>query len=292
MSGRARGAALAAGAAVGVQVGAATVVSRFALEQCGPSTLAFLRYLIGVGVLLPFVLRAPRVAFARRDLAPIAVLGVLQFGVLVALLNVGLQYIPAGRAALVLATMPLMTLLISAALGRERLTPASLGGVALTIAGVAIALGPRAFDPGAGDRQWIGNLAVLAGTASGAACSVFYRPDLARYPELQVSAFAMACSVVFLAGAAALEIASGRAPALHADGWLAAGFVGLSSGIGYTLWLWALARASPTRVTVFMALSPLTAALIGAAWLGEPLDARFALALACVAAGLWISQRR
>ena len=35
-------------------------------------------------------------------------------------------------------------------------------------------------------------------------------------------------------------------------------FIGLSSAGGYVLWLWALKNIAATRVTVFLALSPIT----------------------------------
>jgi drug/metabolite transporter (DMT)-like permease len=55
-------------------------------------------------------------------------------------------------------------------------------------------------------------------------------------------------------------------------GWLAVAFIGLSSGIGYWLWLWALTNATPTRVMVFLSLRPITAALLGLLLLGEMLS--------------------
>lgn len=57
------------------------------------------------------------------------------------------------------------------------------------------------------------------------------------------------------------------------------------------LWLWALKHASPTRVTVFLSLSPVTAALLGAALLGEDLTPGVMAGLAGVAGGLWLATR-
>src|SRR5439155_13117877 len=94
-----RALATAAAAATGVQVGSAMVATRFVVEQTGPVSLALLRYAIGVLVLLPAVLLAARPRFAARDVAPIALLGIVQFGVLIALLNYGLRFIPSARAA-------------------------------------------------------------------------------------------------------------------------------------------------------------------------------------------------
>ena len=110
-------------------------------------------------------------------------------------------------------------------------------------------------------------------------------------PTLSVSAVAMLASVGFLAILAAGEGFFGAFPRFSAGGWAAVVFIGLSSGIGYYLWLWALNHATPTRVTVFLALSPVTAAGLGAALLGERLSIGLLLGLACVALGLWLAYR-
>ena len=107
----------AAAAATGVLVGAAIVATRFVIDQTSPASLALLRYSIGFCCLLPPGLMSPRVRFERRDLLPIGLLGVTQFGILIALLNYALQFISSARAALIFATFPLLTMLLAAALG-------------------------------------------------------------------------------------------------------------------------------------------------------------------------------
>jgi drug/metabolite transporter (DMT)-like permease len=276
---------IVAAAAVGVQVGAAIVVSRFVIDQTAPASLALLRYAIGFMCLVPPLLLAARVRFAPRDLLPIAALGIVQFGVLVALLNFGLREVPAGRAAVLFATMPLLTLVFAAALGRERLTLPKLAGVLLTLCGVALAVADKLVT-GSRGGEWPGALAILASAACGAACSVLYRPYLLRYPTLPVSALAMFASIGFLALLAAGEGFFAQWPAFTAAGWAAVAFIGVSSGAGYWLWLWALRHVSPTRVTVFLSLSPVTAALLGAWWLAEPLRGLLLAALVCVVAGI------
>jgi drug/metabolite transporter (DMT)-like permease len=84
---------IAAAAASGILVGSAMVATRFVIDQTAPASLAFLRYLIGFSCLLPPVLLSARMCFERRDLLPICVLGIAHFGILIALLNYGLQFI-------------------------------------------------------------------------------------------------------------------------------------------------------------------------------------------------------
>lgn len=267
-----------------MQVGATIVATRFVIDQTDPVSLALLRYAIGALCLLPFALAARRVPWHRRDLAPIALLGIVQFAVVVALLNYALQTLPAGRAALIFATFPLLTMLIAAALKHERLTIAKSAGVGLTLAGVALILGEKAAMPGGGG--WIGEAAVLLSAASGALCSVLYRPYLQTYDPLPVGALAMLASVGFLGLLAVPQGFFVEPPMLTEAGWFAVLFIGVSSGIGYWMWLWALRQASPTRVTSFLALGPATAFLLGALFLGEPVTMLSLLGLVAVAAGL------
>lgn len=281
----------AAAAATGIQVGAAIVATRFVIEQTDPAALAMMRYIIGAGCLLPFALRPPRVRIARRDLLPIAVLGTLQFGVLIALMNVGLQFIASAPAALILATFPLLTMLLAAALGHERLTVAKTTGVLFTLIGIALALGRGLLEGGTQENAWMGIVALFAAALSGAVCSIFYRTYVRQYPIAPVGALAMTASVFFLSVIAAAEGFFRQWPSFTAGGWLAIAFIGASSGVGYYLWLWALRHTTPTRVTIFLALSPATAAVLGALLLGEAITPGTLAGLVCIAIGLWIAQR-
>lgn len=273
-----------------MQVGAAIVASRFAVAEVPPLTLAMLRYAIGFVCLAPFAWKAlAGVRAGGKDLAAMAALGIGQFGILIALLNFGLQHIGAAQAALIFSLFPLLTLLLAATLGRERITPALVAGVLLSIAGVAASLSPKLGAPQSG--HWWGELAVAGAACTGALCSVLYRPYLQRYPTGPVSAFAMLASVLFLALLALSEQWPARVFTFSAQAWAAIAFIGVSSGIGYFWWLYALKHESPTRVTVFLALNPLTAALLGWALLGESLYPAAVGALFLIAAGLWLATR-
>lgn len=251
-----------------------------------------LRYAIGFACLAPFAskaLAAHSVPATAKDLLAMAALGIGQFGILIALLNFGLQHIGAAQAALIFSLFPLLTLLLAAALGRESMTAALVAGVLLSIAGVAASLAPKLGSAQTG--HWWGELAVAGAACTGALCSVLYRPYLQRYPTVPVSAFAMLASVLFLAVLALGEQWPARVFTFSGQAWAAIAFIGVSSGIGYFWWLYALKHESPTRVTVFLALNPLTAAFLGWALLGETLHPAVLGALVLIAAGLWLSAR-
>jgi drug/metabolite transporter (DMT)-like permease len=278
-------------AAIGVQVGLALVATRYVVGESGPATIAMFRYAIGAACLLPVMahLRMP-MRFSRRDAIPIAIFGILQFGVLIVLINYGLSYVTTARAALLFASFPLLTMLIAALLGRENMTWPKTVGVLLTMLGVGLALGEKVFDASSADH-WIGEAAVLLAAFCGALCSVLFKPYLQRYPTLSIGAYSMLASVAFLIILAAFEGAFTTWSGYSPGGWLAVAFIGLSSGIGYYGWLWALRHAPPTQVTVFLGLSPITAAVVGAVFLSEPLTAPLLAGMAVLLAGLWLALR-
>lgn len=289
------GRAALAAAAVGVQVGMAAVATRFVTHDLPPATLAFLRYAIGIACLIPPLALVWRrrlwPPIARADFGPIALLGVGQFALLIALFNYGLQTVTAARGTLIFSMMPLITLVFAALVGREHLDAAKVIAVVLTIAGVGFAVGEAAWRHSAEAHRWTGETSVFGAACVGAVCSVLYRPYLRRYPTLPVSAIAMFAAVVALALPALIEGGLSDAADLGAAAWSAVVFIGLSSGIGYYLWLWALGHTTPTRVTIFLSLSPVTAALLGALFLGEPVSPGVVLGCIAIAAGLWLAYR-
>ncbi len=284
---------MAAGAAAlaAFLVGAGIVATRFVIDETQPASLALMRYVIGFSCLLVPAALAGRPRFAGRDIGPIAALGIVQFGVLIALLNYGLQTVPSGRGSLIFATFPFLTMILAAMLGIESMTRTKSLGVALSVLGVGLALSSN-LGPAAGGREpWIGQLAIFASALCGAVCSVFYRPYLKKYAVLQVSAFAMFASVAFLAIPAALEGFFDAVPRFSPGGWAAIAFIGISSGAGYYLWLWALGHTTPTRVSIFLALSPIAATALGVILLSEDISASFIAGLVCVVLGLLAAHR-
>ena len=278
--------ALLAAALCGVQIGITLVASEVIVADVGPGRLGFLRYAIAVAVLLPLALmsKAPRIA--RRDLLPVALLGIGQFGVLIALLYAALLYTSSPRAALVFSSLPLMTLGVSHLMGKASPGFAGVMAILSTLAGIACLLGLDAWAGRITATDLIGLLLAALATLTGAVCSVFYRPYLERYGIIRTSALAMAASLPPLALLGLVEPA-----ALPVADWSSVIialiiFVGLSSGLGYLAWLYALSKADATRMTAFLSLSPVTAALVSVTVLNEPVTPGLVVGIALVGLGL------
>ena len=283
--------ALAAAAVTGVQVGAALVATEAVVAEVGAGRLGFLRYAIALTFLLVLVFLGKARPLPARDLIPVALIGIGQFGVLIALLNLALLYTSSARVALVFATLPLMTLALGwlgarARLGARELGARELGAILLTLLGLAALLGAEALADEMTASDLVGFAAAGGATLTGAVCACVYRPYLQAHGVVTVSAIAMAASLLPLGLLGLLE-APAQSPSDWSPGTLALiAFIGLSSGLGFLLWLYALASLDAAVVTAFLALSPVTATALSVLLLSAEISPGLVAALALVTAGL------
>lgn len=287
---------LAAACLAGILVGASVVAVRAVTPEVEPAGLAFMRY-GGAAFAMLLILflwpGLPPFRIALRDLPVVALLGVMQFAIFYLFFNHGIRYITASRAALVISLIPFVTMSLAALRGIERLTWRKSLGVALTIAGVATALAPRIVSEGAGEMVWLGALLVFCSVCTGSSYNVISPPYLARIPASSFTAASLAAGSLVLAPFAAAEGFFAAWPELSLTGWLCVLFLAGPAGFGsILLFNWALNRTSPTGVTVFLSLAPITAVGLGVLLLGEPLSLELIVGLVLVLAGLYTASRR
>ena len=281
--------ALLAAAMTGVQVGAALVASEAIVADVGAGRLGFLRYAIALVFLLPFAVRAAGPAFRKSDLLPVALIGIGQFGVLVALLNIAVLYSSSARVSLVFATLPIVTLGVGWAMAREAITARTFIAIALSVIGVGVLVGADALSGALAASDLTGLGCAALATLTGAVCSSLYRPYLRRYGVARVSVIAMVASLAPLGVLGLLETHGVAMADWSAATMALIGFVGLSSGIGYLMWLYALTNAPAGIVTAFLALSPVTTMTISVVWLDAQMSSALGVALVLILGGLAVT---
>ncbi len=283
--------AAVAAAAASVFFGGMVFCTRFVIDQTEPLTLAFFRFGIGFVCIAPVLAHRDRPRVRRADWGAIAGLGVLLYALMPVLVSAGLQFSYASRGGLVLASQPVLTLLLAHWRGEERLTPVKLFGIALAMGGLVLALS-EGLPQTSSASIWAGDALLFGAAVCIAVYNVYSQPQLQRYPAPVFTALGMAAGALSLVPfALGLGLAQGW-PAFTPWGWAAVLYIGtFGGGIGYALWVWALAHTSPTRVAIFLTLNPLTATLLGCAFLDEPITPRFVMGLLAVLAGIVAVQR-
>ncbi|NJP53286.1 EamA family transporter [Streptomyces sp. SBST2-5] len=220
-----------------------------------------------------------------------AVLGALNIGAFFPLLFLAAYRLPGGLAAVVSSTGPLLVVALSALLLRERPTVRSV------LTGIVAAFGVSLVVLKAtGALDAVGVLAALASTASMSTGTVLTqrwgRPEGAG--PLALAGWQLTAGGLVIAPVALLV--EGAPPALDAPA--AGGYLYLAlanTALAYWLWFRGIGRLTATQVSFLVPLSPLTAAVLGWAALGESLTpvqvAGMALALGATVAGQLLPRR-
>ncbi|MFI9769395.1 EamA family transporter [Streptomyces sp. NPDC052415] len=232
-------------------------------------------------LLLAFARVLPRGAWWWRAGA----LGALNIGAFFPLLFLAAYRLPGGLAAVVGSVGPLFVVGLSALLLSQRPTARALvtGAVAAFGVGLVVLKAVGALDA-------LGVLAALASTASMSTGTVLAkkwgRPEGAGPAAL--AGWQLTVGGLLIAPVAFL--AEGAPPAL--DARAAVGYLYLAlagTAVAYWLWFRGIGRLTATQVTFLIPLSPLTAAVVGWAALGESLTpvqlVGMALALGATVAG-------
>ena len=280
----------AAAATAALSAGTAVVATRVVVAELDPISLAFWRYLIGSLCFLPVLpLLWPKHRLGLRDVAVIALLGLLFFCLFTWGFNAALDIVPAARGAVGLATVPIQTLIVATLFGREVLTGRKLASVSLAFLGIAVVFGPAAWGVTSAAAVR-GDIYMLLGVFCAALYSVFSRQSLRAHGPLFVTALAMMFGAAAL-GSLSFATAGGPSwPVLTPTGWLALLFLGTFAGaVQFALFTWALRWLPPSTTVIYIALNPLTAMLLGALLLGETLTTSLILGLALVLTAILLS---
>ncbi|HSY56243.1 MAG TPA: DMT family transporter [Bradyrhizobium sp.] len=268
----------------GTSIGA----TRYLVNAIDPLAIGSFRFGIGFLLLLPVAhLQGARWP-VRQDWPGVAGLGVLFFALFPILFNASLIFTTAARGALALSTLPLLTMLVGAALGSEALTARKCLGVLIAMFGVAVSLlaGLAFAPPGA----WRGDLLMVGAALCMALYSIWSKPFIARSGPISFTTMSMGFGA---AGLIAISCWRGSFTPVADFGlpqWLAVTYLGaFGSALTFFLWAFALERTTPTRVAISVTVNPIAASLVGATLLHEPLGWSLVIGIVTVFAGIWIA---
>lgn len=261
--------------------GSTYIVTTELLPQVPPMTVALLRALPAGLLLLLAARQLPQGIWWLR----VFILGALNFSVFWSLLFVSAYRLPGGAAATVGAVQPLVVVFLAAAVLGSAVRPAAVLGALAGLVGVALLV----LTPGAG-LDAMGVAAGLAGAVSMACGTVLTRKWRPAVPLRTFTAWQLTAGGLLLVPVALL--AGPRWPVPTAGHLVGLAWLGLvGAALTYVLWFRGIARLEPGVVASLGFLSPVTAILLGWAFLGQALDGPQIAGVALVLGGIWLGQR-
>ena len=276
------------------------VVGRLVHDWVPPITLNFLRWSLALLLLLPLAYGVLR---PRSELWPhwrrYAVLGLLGIGLYNALQYMALQTSTPLNVTLVASSMPVWMLALGALFFGAAVTRRQLVGALLSISGVLLVLSHGQWSALLALRLVPGDVLMLLATLSWSLYSwllartsgpASVRGNWATFLLAQLL-FGWMWSGLLASG----EWALGAAQPMG-WGWpLAVGQAYMADGptiLAYRCWGIGVQRVGPAVAGFFANLTPLFAALLSAAFLGEVPQPYHAAAFALIVSGIIVSSRR
>ncbi|MFC0714320.1 EamA family transporter [Cellulomonas biazotea] len=255
-------------------------VTKHALPADFPLWGSVLRALPAGLVLLLVVRRLPRGAWWWRSL----VLGTLSMGAFFALVYVAAQLLPSSVASTVMATSPVVMMLVAWALLAQRPRVLALAGAGLGVAGVAAML-----LTGGGDVRVVGVVASVAAMLMSSVGFVLATRWADGVDVVSSTAWQLvAGGLVLVPFAVAVE---GAPPALDARAVLGFAYVSLvATAVAYLAWFTGLRRLPAGTVGLVGLLNPVAGVLLGVLLAGETLTPLQVAGVAVVLLGVVLGQ--
>ena len=118
--------------------GLSFVATKLALESFSTFTLVFVRFALASCIFLAFILMRGFPRFTAKDQMKIVLMAFFEPGLYFVFETIGLQHTSAPKVALIIATIPVVVMILSTFLLRERSSVMNLFGMAVSIVGIFV----------------------------------------------------------------------------------------------------------------------------------------------------------
>ncbi len=271
------------------------VAGRAALNELPPFTLALLRWIAALLVLLPFAwgdLKRHGRDCLQRHASAIVGMGFLGIAGFTAVVYVAIEHTTAINAAILSSWSPMMIVIVSFFVLGERVSVGQLAGFVLSFVGVMWIVSKGSLATLAHFRFNPGDVLMLAANLIWAFYSIIVRKSASQMPALVNFTLTIATGLVFLLPAAGWELSVREVHLFRADVLLEVLYLGLfASVVAFLCWNMAVRELGPSKASPFLNLVPLFATLFAVAFLGEKVQVAQAAGGMFILAGVYLSFR-
>jgi drug/metabolite transporter (DMT)-like permease len=256
---------------------------KVAVRDLTPATVVGARTAIGAIVLLPLALRQGHLRPLLRAWKPLLAYCVVEMAVPWWLLSDAERRLPSSLSGLLIATVPLMALILAGLTGQvDRLDRRGVIGLLIGLVGVVVLLG---FDVGTGDLGAVGMVGVVAvGYATGPLIASRY---LGHLPSLGLATVSLVAVAVVYAPVAVWQRPDRFPPGTVVAAVLLLGLV--CTALAFVAFFELIKEVGSTRSTIITYLNPAVAVILGVVLLGERFTPATGVGFVLILAGCWLS---
>lgn len=274
--------------------GASYAAAKYALEVVPPSTLAFIRFVIGGFFLLLIPAAKNRVKMQAQDWKNLFLIGAFGLAICNALLNLGLQMTSSTKTAINASLEPVFTILLACIFLKEALQRKTIFAMGISIAGAfVLMLGNKTlaqlFAELFKSGEFLGDLLVALSIFLAAVYSILMKPVTLRLGAVRATAYSFFIGAILLSPIVLLEISQLWPLEFNRGAVISILFLGIiCNAVAFMLWNLILKHTDAGVMAVTLYAQPVGGVLLGWLWLGETLSFIGFLGAALIFAGIWL----
>lgn len=261
--------------------GSQYVISKIALRTVPPVTLLALRYLVSVPALFIVLrLRHALTPVKKGDWPILFAIGFTGYFASFCLQMLGVNQLTGSVSSLLGAMNPIFIPILAAFFLHERITPAKIACVALSMAGVVVIVGVD------GTVDASGALLMLASVFLWSTASIIIRRVSGRYDPMQIALIAILCALPFTGGWSLIELQSAPC-SFTLESVLAVLYMGvLGTAVTHSLWNYSLRVMDASFCSMFYPMQPLVSSILGVLFLHEAVTPGFVIGALMICCGI------
>ena len=282
--------------AVGAQVfwGLGFLASAIGQESASPLVLMSYRFDIALVLLtLPIIFGKQRLRLRGKNIVPLLLLGMAEPCIYFIGEQYGIKYSNSAFAGIMVAVIPIVSLILAAVFLKQRSSRAQWLFSALSIAGIIVI---TLSENSGGTVTFKGFALLVLCVITGSAYSVMSSGVSDKFSVFERTYVMQVMGAVFFTSLALIEnhgsFAAIIAPAANARYLTAALFLAAGPSVmGYTMFNYALSNAPVANVIIFQNLATVISVLAGMFVLGEHLTTLSLVSMLAVLLGIWGVQK-
>ena len=266
------------------------VAIKVAYETFPPITLGAARFVVAALILGALTLLPNnRRRLEKKDIFPVAVSGLLGITVYAVLQNIAMQWTSASNATLIIASYPIITVLLETLIYKTKMNLFKIVGIIIAIGGVVVLSYMKPEERQ--QNELLGILMLIVAGVAWAFYNFLTKKVVNKYPPITLLFYQTLFGAIFMLPLSLFERAKWMTPTTMS--FLMMLFLGVfCSVIAYLLYNLGLKALSPSAVISMLNLVPIFGVMFSFLLLGEAITLRMVIGGAIIILGVMLSVRR